>query len=535
MSKGRGSAERSAIVALAEMRGTRRRRYVEQLDLLEVLYRVYVGAIFGAIGLALVAGAVNEAPATPAAIDSLRQHGPAVLGLVVALAVLAGLRSGARGGPLAIEAAEVQYVLLAPIDRGATLRPAALRQLRVAVLVGAVLGAVLGNFVFRRLPGSPVEWIACLAAFGALLPLCALAAALLGSGRRLRPWLAAALGLLLVAWSGADLVLGWNSAPTTMLGDLATLPLQSGTPTFLAALGGLLAVALLAAGLLGVGGILLEAARRRAALTAELRFSASVRDLRTVVLLRRQLASERPRRRPWLRLRAAGGAVRYPIWRRGWQSLLRWPLARAVRVALIGVGAGLLAAGAWSGAPLAFILLGPLLFVAALDLIEPLAQEADHPTRRQLLPLEASSLISRQLAVPVVGLTGVILLAALTAGVAGGSATPALGVGAVVAVPLAVVLACCAAFSATADPYANLLSAPEIAYAISAAPLLGAAAAAGVPTLIAHQSALHDGSAFAGAVVGAVVVSMVGAVLVSVLGARFAKRDGQGQDGGAWV
>ena len=87
--------------------------------------------------------------------------------------MLAGLRSGARGGPLAIEEAEVQYVLLAPVDRGAALRPAALRQMRIAALAGAVLGAVVGNFVFRRVPGlaassgSPA-W----RCFGALLPVC---------------------------------------------------------------------------------------------------------------------------------------------------------------------------------------------------------------------------------------------------------------------------------------------------------------------------------------------------------------------------
>ena len=80
-----------------------------------------------------------------------------------------------------------------------------------------------------------------------------------------------------------------------MLGVLATLPLQSGADR-------------LARGRRGrdrpgrwpgsawlwIGGLSLEAARRRAALTAELRFSASVQDLRAVVLLRRQLASEAP-------------------------------------------------------------------------------------------------------------------------------------------------------------------------------------------------------------------------------------------------
>jgi hypothetical protein len=508
------------------MRSARRRRYVERLDVMEVLYRVYVAAIFAAIALALLAGAVNEAPATPAAIEWLRRHGPAVLGLVVAVGTMAGLRSGARGGPLAIEAAEVQYVLLAPLDRGAALRPAALRQLRIGVLAGAVLGVVLGNFVFRRLPGSPVGWLTCLALFGALVPLCVLAGALLASGRRLRPLVAAAVGVILVAWSGADLALGWTSSPATMLGDLATLPLQSGAPAVLAGLGVAVAVGLAALGLSGVGGILLEAARRRAALTAELRFSASVQDLRTVILLRRQLASERPRRRPWLRLPVTG-AGGHPVWTRCWQSFLRWPPARIARAALLGIVAGAVAVGAWRAAPLALLVPGVLLFVAALDFVEPLAQESDHPTRRQLLPVEPSSLISRHLAAPAVAIGMVILLGAATAAVAGGSASTALGVGAVIAVPVAVAVACCAAFSASADPYAFVLS-PQLGYAVSAAPVAGAALLVGIPVLIARGAQSHGAAVVPAAAEGAVLVALIAAVLVPFLGSRFSKRDAVG-------
>jgi hypothetical protein len=505
------------------MRSARRRRYVERLDVMEVLYRVYVAAIFAAIALALLAGAVNEAAATPAAIEWLRDRGPAALGLLVALATMAGLRSGARGGPLAIEAAEVQYVLLAPLRRGTVLRPAALRQLRIGALGGAVLGVVLGNFVFRRLPGSPVEWLACLALFGALIPVCVLAAALLASGRRLRPFAAAALGVALVGWSAADLALGWSSSPATMLGDLATLPLQSGAAVAPAALGVAVVAALAAFGLFGVGGILLEAARRRAALTAELRFSASVQDLRTVILLRRQLASERPRRRPWLRVGVAGAAGD-PIRRRGWQSFMRWPLARILRAALLGVLAGAVAVAAWRAAPIALLAPGLLLFVAALDFVEPLAQEADHPTRRQLLPVEAPLLIRRHLVAPAVAIGIVVLIGALTAALVGGSVATALGVGAIIVVPVSVALACCAAFSASADPYAYLLS-PQVGYAVSAAPVAGAALLVGVPVLIARGTQSRGAPALPGAAEGAIIVALAAAALVPLLGARFAKRD----------
>jgi len=517
-----GSVGGGSIVALREMRRARRRHYVEQLDLMEVLYRVYVVVIFGAIALGVLAGAIHEAPATPAAIEWLRHHGPALIGAAVALGLLAGLRSGSHGGPLAIEAAEVQYVLLAPLDRGAALRPLALRQLRVGALVGAVLGAILGNFVFRRLPGSPVEWIGCLALFGALVPACVLGAALFASGRRIPQLAAGAIGLLFVAWSAADAALGTTTSPATMLGALATLPVQHGADAGFAALGAALAVVLLALALSGVGGVLLEAARRRAALAAELRFSASVKDLRTVILLRRQLASERPRRRPWLRLPATWGAA-HPVWRRGWQSFLRWPPARIARVALIGVLAGALATAAWRAAPLALFLPGLLLFVAALDLVEPLAQESDHPTRRQLLPLEPRVLIGRHVAAPAAGLAIVVLVATVVAALAGGGRT-ALVTGILLCAPLGLALACCAAFSASNDPYEYLLS-PQVANVVTYAPVGAASMLVGLPLIGASLSERHDHAPIPIAAGGAVFVALLAAAAIPLLGERFAKRD----------
>jgi hypothetical protein len=503
------------------MRSTRRRRFVGQLDVMEVFYRVYVAAIFGAIVLSLVAGAVNDAHVSAHAVESLADRGPALLGIVVALAVFAGLRSGARGGPLAIEDAEVQYVLLAPLDRGGALRSSALRQLRIATLAGAVLGAVAGNFAFRRLPGSPVEWLACLAAFGALVPLCTLGCALLASGRRLRPGLAGSIGALLLAWSLVDVALGAKTSPATMLGVLATLPLQSGTVAASSALGFAVAAAAGLAGLISLGGLSLEAARRRATLTAQLRFSASVQDLRAVVLLRRQLASESPRRRPWLRLRDPALASR-PVWRRGWQSVLRWPVARLGRVLAVGVVAGLLAAATWSGTTPLIALAGVALLVAALDLIEPLAQEVDHPLRRDLVPVRPNSLIQQHLVAPVVAMSVVTLFGTLAA-MALGSAATAAGIGAVMIAPTAFVLLCCAALSATNDPYAYLLV-PQIGYMQTALPIVVAIVAVAAPVLAARAAADSGGSAvFAAALVEAVLTA-VAAIMAAWLGQRVAGR-----------
>ncbi|MFT3865937.1 MAG: hypothetical protein QM729_16855 [Solirubrobacterales bacterium] len=529
-SAGKVLAAGDPVAAMKAMRAARRRRYVARADLMEVLYRVYLGAIVAVFALGFLAGALHEVPADPSSVAGIRADAPAIIGLVVAALVLAGLRAGARGGPLAIEAAEVRYTLLAPVSRRVALRPAAIAQLRVAVVSGAIFGGIVGNFLFRRFPGSAVEWIGSLAAFGALVPIAVLAAALFASGQRLRVWVASAIGLLLVGWSVLDLLAGWNSSPTTMLGDLATLPLQSGASAYLAALGALLTLALLAAGMLGIGGLALEAARRRAELVAEMRFSASVQDLRTVVLLRRQLASELPRRKPWLRL-GGGAASRRPIWRRDWQSFLRWPLVRVVRVVLVAAAAGAVTVAGFSQTPVLFVLVGPLLFVAALDLIEPLAQESDHPSRRLLLPLGSAALIRRHLAAPAVGCAVVVAIAALVAAAIGGDPGLALGVGAISVIPVALLLTGAAAWSATNDPFEFMLI-PSLERTMSFGPIV-ASVFATLPTFVAWlvvgghvKREDHSDSAAIGASFGpAVFLVFVFLAGVGLLAWRFDKRE----------
>ncbi|HEY2477670.1 MAG TPA: DUF6297 family protein [Solirubrobacterales bacterium] len=512
------------VAAMKAMRAARRRRYGRRRDVMEVLYRVYLGALAALFALGFLAGALHEVPADPSSVDGIRAHAPAIIGLAVAALVLAGLRSGARGGPLAIEAAEVRYTLLAPVSRRVALRPAALAQLRVATISGALFGAIVGNFVFRRFPGTAVEWIGALAAFGALVPIAVLGAALFASGRRLRPRVAGPIGLVLVAWSSLDLALGWNSSPATLLGDLATLPLQHGASAWLAALGAALALALLATGLAGIGGLGLEAARRRAELVAEMRFSASVQDLRTVVLLRRQLASEHPRRKPWLRL-GGGRASASPIWRRDWQSFLRWPAVRVARVVAIAVAAGAIAVAGFSQTPVLFALPGPLLFIAALDLIEPLAQESDHPTLRLLLPRPSASLLGAHLVAPAVGAGIVLAIATVIAALVGGDPGLALGVGATSIVPGALVLVCAAAVSATNDPYEFMLMPPELTQAINFAPIGAASLGIFLPLFAAWKAEGGDGARIGAALGTAVIPLLLGLAGIGVLNWRANKRE----------
>ncbi|MDQ3107255.1 MAG: hypothetical protein M3Q68_05555, partial [Actinomycetota bacterium] len=165
------------------------------------------------------------------------------------------------------------------------------------------------------------------------------------------------------------------------------------------------------------GGLSLEAAERRGRLVSHLRFAATLQDLRTVMLLRRQLGAEGPRSKPWIRLRPAG---RGPLaWRRDWRGILRWPASRFLRLAGLGVVAGLSTAAAWAGTTPMIAVAGLALFVAGLDAIEGLAQEVDHPDRRDSFPMPDGALHLRHLAAPTVvlgavGLIGLVAAAAMT-------------------------------------------------------------------------------------------------------------------------
>jgi len=120
-----------------DLRGARRRHRVAAIHWIDALYQVYVTALALAAGVLALSTVIGDERLDAAAVADLRADGPAVLGVVAALAVAVGLRSGSRGGPLAVEAAEVRHVLLAPVDRGRALRTPARRQLRFQRLIFA--------------------------------------------------------------------------------------------------------------------------------------------------------------------------------------------------------------------------------------------------------------------------------------------------------------------------------------------------------------------------------------------------------------
>jgi hypothetical protein len=495
-----------ATEALRDLRRARRRRAYGAIDWIDAVYRVYVTALLSALATSLVSGWIGGRAVRPAELARVLAHGPAAVGLGVAVVVAAGLRSGGRGGPLVLLGADVVLVLLAPVRRGAALRGVAARQLRFSGFAGGVAGMVAGNLAAQRLPGSYAAWVAAGGAAGVIAGLAFTGAALLASGLRAGRRAAAVAAAATVGWSLADLAASTATSPATFVGRLAMAPVPGlGAPAVGAAL-----LALPVAGLAVVGGTSLEAARRQAGLLAQLRFAVTMQDVRTVILLRRQLAAEGPRRRPWLRLAAGGRRPGSVVWRRDWQGVLRWPGVRLARLIALGAIAGVAGAWAWRGTPALIAVAGAALLVAALDAVEGLAQEADHPVREGMVPLATGALVIRHLAVPAAVMMVVAGVSVAVAGGLSGGALPAvLAVGLVIAVPAALAAVSGAALSIELGPAVNPLEVGPLAnakvFARSFGPVVLAVGGA-LPVLGARAAVDAGQSAVSGAVPSAVVV-----------------------------
>ena len=253
-----------------------------------------------------------------------------------------------------------------------------------------MVGAIAGQLAARRLPGTLVPWAASGALAGALVGLLYVGAGYLACGLRLPRWVATVIAALLLAWAVADLA-GPVPSPFAAIGHLAIWPLQK---EWLAVLAIPVVIGLVVLGLSLLNRLSLESAERRTALVGQLRFAATVRDLRTVMVLRRQLVQEQHRTRPWFRL------PRFPrqtIWRRDLHGILRFPVVRLLRMAaLTAIAAGCLNIAYHDTAPAA-VLAGLALYLVGLDAIEPLAQEIDQADRADSIPKERGVLLVRHL------------------------------------------------------------------------------------------------------------------------------------------
>jgi hypothetical protein len=418
--------------ALADWRTYRRRKRVADIHWIDAFYHAYLTGIVCVVVVVAASGAVGDGDVGPKGVHDVLVHGTPWLGGIAALAIALGLRSGSRGGPLALERADVRHVLLSPVDRTTALRGPALRQLRFLSFVGTMAGAVAGELAAHRLPGSTLEWVAVGALGGVTAVALSIGSALLAAGLRLPRWFASLAGLVLLGsagLAGADVV---HVSITEPYGRLLLWPLEFHA---LGLLPPVAAVLLVLVGLAVVGATSLEAAERRSTLVGQLRFAATLQDLRTVVLLRRQLALELPRRRPWIRLRVHGSG-RIPIVVRGFRGVFRWPAARMARLVLLAVVAGAALRGVWTGTTPLIVVAGLAMFIAGLDGIEPLAQEVDHPTRRDASPFEQGFIHLRHVPVSVVVMAVTAGIAAAVAAAPGSGHVPG-DIAAVLVVPLA--------------------------------------------------------------------------------------------------
>lgn len=501
--------------ALVDWRQFRRRKRTAEVHWIDAFYQAYLTGILGLIAVAVASSAVGDDVATAVQVRHVLADGPGWLGGVAAFALALGLRSGSRGGPLALERAEVRHVLLAPVDRTSALRGPALRQLRFLAFASLIAGGIAGDLASKRLPGAAAGWIATGALAGLTTVGLMAGAALVAGGIRLPRWVASLTGFALLALAVADGTDVLAASPTSVFGDLVLWPLRF---RFAGLVPVAVAAVLVAAGLVLLGRASLEAAERRSTLVGQLRFAATLQDLRTVIVLRRQLAMELPRVRPWVRVRVRGTG-RWPVFVRGLRGMLRWPAARMARHVLLGAVAGLALRGAWTGTTPLVVLAGVAMFIAGLDAVEPLAQEVDHPSRRDASPLPAAAI--HLLHLPM-GLLSMLVTAAV-AGMAAGAPGPGRLPGALAAflvVPLAMGGLGGALVSVLAGPVSMSegwsLAPPEaqgIRLAVRTAWPPAVAVIGAAPVLLA-RSAVADGRA---AVAGAQPLVVASALLFGLI------------------
>jgi len=421
--------------ALSELRSARRRRHLRGMDKSDIAYKAYITVVFGLFGFFAALGAVDEAPIGDNTVRWLTSHGGQWIGLGIAAVVAAALRSGANGGPLTIDDIDAHHLLLSPLSRHDVLdKPVRKLFLSTAGAAG-VLGAAAGELGARRMTGTKTEWVFGAALAGILVGLLAVGCALIISGHRKRGPVVTVMWMAVAGWSIADVWFNIDTSPLSYIGRLAVWPL-AGEPIHLAVIA--LVLAIVVAGYQAVVGVSVERILRRAVLIRQIRFALSQQDLRSLILLRRQLAFEAPRRRPIVNIRMKRMAARFPVFVRDLRSYMRWPTRRITRVTGLSIAAGLSVAGMWHGTTVLIAGTGVLLYLISLEVVEPYGQEVDHPTVMETMPLDTGRILIEHLIGGAVAMIPIWIVATAAAFAASGSAD-LLAAMLAAAVPLAMV------------------------------------------------------------------------------------------------
>lgn len=420
---------------LGDLRRARQASRLGDIEWFDVLYQVYLFALGGLIAIVVASDSINGLVDDELTTREILARGPSIAGVIVAVAFAVGIRNGADGGPVSVESADVRHVLLSPVSRRLVLvRPVIQRIRSVAFMPALVVGA-LAQLVAREVDGSRAAWAAGGAAFGALVGVVYVTAAVIAHAIALPRWAASSIGAIAIGWQGLAAVTTWNRwndggataipGPANLAGSLLFWGIrQRGIDVVAIAI--VVVMVILAIAL--AGRLRLEPLERRGQLVSQLRFAATVQDIRTVVLLRRQLRAESVRSRPWVRIgsrrrsttstrsanrpstteQRANSAL---VWRRGLVALSRLPLSRLIRLATLAVVAGVSGSLVVSSSYLFAVPLIGMLFLLGLESIEPLAQEIDRPDLTDSLPIDRGWLFLHHLAAPaallaVAGLIG---------------------------------------------------------------------------------------------------------------------------------
>lgn len=518
----------TGIGALRDLRRARRRKRLAELEWFEALYRVYLAAfVFGGSFLFL-SGLVTDGVLSDETTRRVIDEGPGWLGVAVVVIAALGLRSGSLGGPLALEEADVRHVLGAPIDRRRVLLGPALQRTRSLAFVGALLGAASGQLVGHRLPGTELTWAMSGAMFGVSVAVLYVASALVTHALRAPRWTVTVLGSAVVAWQFVSALPDRvdTVGPADAFGGLAFWEIRV---EWIDVVAPIFSVVLLMIGLSALGRFSVEALSRRAALVTQLRFAVTLQDLRTVMLLRRQLSHERSRRRPWLTRRRGRGPT--AEWQRAWHGILRFPGARLVRTASLAVIAGAASGGVMNGtAPLA-VVAGFVCFVIGLELTEPLAQEVDHGDLTDRLPVDRGETYLRLLAVPFLVSIPFAVVTGVTSGLVGDDTWSVTAIASVPALFAGLAGAAINVVSGAPDPITSVSRdatlPPEIAgtaNVIKAIWPIAVASTGQVPVLVAESARRSGSGAEAAATRGAIFTILVIALIAAWIHRRDAIR-----------
>lgn len=465
------------VAVLHELRKVRRERRLGDTEWFDVLYRVYLFALVGTIAVVFASDAINGLIDDDVSTEQILARGPSIAGVFAVLAFGIGLRNGADGGPVSVESADVRHLLMAPISRTRVLlRPIAQRGRSVAFAIALSLG-ILGQLVAREIDGSRAAWAASGALFGVLLAALYVGAAVVAHAIRLPRPAASGIFVLGLAWQSAVAWRIWTDeatgiariGPANLDGSVLFWGIrQRGIDVI--ALG--LALALVGAAFALGGRLRLDPLERRGQLVSQLRFAATVQDIRTVVMLRRQLRAESVRSHAWFGggLRPDARAVRPPgrpqrasgqpnpslVWKRGLIAIGRLSAGRFLRIITLALVAGATASLAVSSSLLFLVVFVGVVYLAGLEALEPLSQEIDRPDLTDGVPTDRGWLFVNHLVAPAALLAAVALIGAIGATLI----EPGYGVAAFV---LAVPVAWAGAMGAVVTTIGDASQAPSVA------------------------------------------------------------------------